>query len=410
MADDPAAVDLHHPPAVDPELLDVLDRLADRRAAVAPFDIGFPAATDIDYTPLTSRLAGRLLNNLGDPTVEGLYPHHTKRQEREAIGILGDLLHAPAQDRWGYIAGGASEGTEYALLVARSLYPDAIAYHSAACHDSVPGAIHRLGMRSVTIRVDAVDEIDYDDLAAQIDRRRDRPAVVVANAGTPMREAVDDVRHISAVLDQLAVRRRFVHVDAALAGLPLATVSPRLRPGFDFDDGADSVVLSGHKFPGTPLPCAAVIVRDSRRRALLATPTYTGSPNATVACSRSGLAVLAFWFALKLLGVDGLRRRAAASRDVAAYAHQRLVDIGWDAHRHPLGFTVCFPDPRLPRWPLAAIGGWSHLIAMPGVTREHVDAFLADALAHHINGATTAVPRQRTVRPVDFTAPIPVLA
>jgi hypothetical protein len=32
----------------------------------------------------------------------------------------------------------------------------------------------------------------------------------------------------------------------------------------------------------------------------------------------------------------------------------------------------------LARWPLASTDGWSHIICMPGVTRDHIDRFVAD--------------------------------
>ena len=56
-------------------------------------------------------------------------------------------------------------------------------------------------MTAVAVRADEHGEIDYQDLAAQVDQRRDRPAIIVANIGTAMSEAVDDVRRITQVLD-----------------------------------------------------------------------------------------------------------------------------------------------------------------------------------------------------------------
>ena len=96
-----------------------------------------------------------------------------------------------------------------------------------AAHYSVGKAVdllrHAVRRRSAPTRT---GEMDYDDLADQLDRHRDRPAIVVATIGTTMTEAVDDVRRISGVLDAPAHRRRFVHADAALAGIPLALLDP----------------------------------------------------------------------------------------------------------------------------------------------------------------------------------------
>ncbi|HYN92793.1 MAG TPA: histidine decarboxylase [Pilimelia sp.] len=376
-----------------------LDALNARLEAVSWFNIGFPAAGDLDFRPLTGYF-GELLNNLGDPFIDGAYPRHTKDMEREVVELVADLLRAPADDRWGYVAGGASEGIAYALRLARTRYPDGIVYHSAAAHHSVANAVHLLGMRSVVVRADAHGELDYADLATVVGQRRDRPAVVVANIGSPADEAVDDVRRITAELDGLAVRRRWIHADAALSGIPLALLDPEGRPGFDFADGADSVDVSGHKFLGTPLPCAVVVVRASQHRAHARNATYTGSPDTTVTNSRPGHAALLLWWAMMRYGMDTHRARAAAARDLAEYAHQRLIETGWPAHRHPHAFTVALRTPPkavTDTWTLAHHGDRSHLICMPGVRQAQIDAFVADlqaatspAAGRHAVGRTAA--------------------
>jgi histidine decarboxylase len=276
------------------------------------------------------------------------------------------------------------------LHLARRLHPDGVVYHSATAHYSVPKAIDLLAMPSIAIRVDEAGHLDYDDLSAQLDRHRDRPAIVVATIGTTMTEAVDDVRRIDQILDSLAIRRRFVHADAALAGIPLALLDPTKRPGFDFADGADSVVVSGHKFIGSPFPCGVVVVRASDRMRLTRGAAYTGSPDTTVSGSRSGHAPLLLWYAIRRNGVDGLRARADRSRELAAYAHRRLIDIGWDAYRNEHAFTVVLATPPTPvtdRWVLASSGGRSHIVCMPGISRTQIDQFVAD-----LHAATTRAP------------------
>ena len=87
------------PPAdsttVDPQTQAELDQLHAALLAAQATNIGFPAATDIDVRPLVPFL-DMMLNNLGDPNVEGDYPHHTKAQEREAVDAIAGLLRAPA--------------------------------------------------------------------------------------------------------------------------------------------------------------------------------------------------------------------------------------------------------------------------------------------------------------------------
>jgi histidine decarboxylase len=376
---------------VDSPVAARLAELAFRLDADRPATMGFPGSHDIDWSPLAPIFSRCLLNNLGDPYVDGLYPWHVKDFEREAVDLLADLFRAPADDRWGYVTGGATEGTLYGLWLARRLHPGGVVYHSTASHPSVAKAVDVLGVRSVVLRTDEHGEVDYQDLAEQVGRLRHRPAVVVANVGTTMSESTDDVRQILRVLDSVPIPavRRFVLADAALSGIPLALLDPGERPGFDLHDGADAVVVSGHKFLATPMPCAAVVVKASTV-AHAPIVAYTGSPDTTISSSRNGHAALAFWYALTVCGRDGLATRARQSQELAAYLHRRLTELRWPADRRPHAMTVTLAAPSPPlrsRWRLTSHEGRSHIVCAPGVTRQLLDEFL-DALARDDRTAT----------------------
>jgi len=341
--------------------------------------IGFPGATDFDYSALAP-FFGYLLNNVGDPEVGSLFRSHTKDLETEVVTFFADLFGAPDDDRWGYVTSGGTESNLYALHVARSLYPDALVYCSEATHYSNLKAVDLLAMRAVTVPADGCGEIDYAALGRAALRNRDRPAVVVANVGTTFTEAVDDVSRIRTVLRAAGVHRHFVHSDAALSGIPLALLDE--RPGFDLADGADSIAVSGHKFVGSPFPCGVVITRRSANEHLGRPVVHTRSPDTTISGSRSGHAPLLLWYAIRQHGLDGLRRRAEEARDLAAYTAEKLAALGWPAWRNPYAFTVVVRTPSASlarRWMLADGGdGWSHIVCMPGVTRDHIDRFLSD--------------------------------
>jgi histidine decarboxylase len=392
----PAAFADPHPDDPVTATLEALRRrLVDDRST----NIGFPSTFDFDYTALYP-FFGLLMNNVGDPYASSAFPANCKDLERDVVEWAADLLHAPAEDRWGYVTTGGSEGNLYALHLARNVLPRAVVYYADSAHYSVDKAIQLLDMTSVRIRADQWGQIDYDDLTAQIDRRRDRPAVVVATVGTTMTEAVNDVRRINTILDTLAVRERFIHADAALSGIPLATIAPDGRPGFDLGDGADSVAVSGHKFLGSPFPCGIVIVKASHRNRIARDVTYLASPDATITGSRSGHAALVLWYAIQRWGIVGLRERAEHARLVAAYAKKRLDDIGWPSFRHEHALTVVLKVPAdqvRRKWTLATAGEWSHLIAMPGITTHTIDALIEDILSSTVehNAAIRAIPHPR---------------
>jgi histidine decarboxylase len=372
-----------------------LEALAIRLNRARPITIGYPGAVDFDYSPLSPFFAHHLLNNVGDPTVDGAGANHTKAMEREVVATVADLLRAPRDDRWGYVTSGATEGNLCALYIARRTRPDAVVYHSDAAHYSVPKSVDLLAMPAEVVQTNRRGEMDYADLRAKVQAHGGRPAVVVANAGTTMTEAIDDVWRIGGVLDDLEVSQRFIHVDAALAGLPLALLGPFVdRPGFDFADGADSMIVSGHKFVGSPLPCGVVVVRSRHDISARTLVPYIGATDTTISGSRSGHTSLLLWYALRQYGIDGLRQRADRCRRLAEYTHAKLTELGWEAYRNPYAFTVVLrtpPPPVMARWVLASADGWSHIVCMPGVSPRQIDAFVSD-LRGAVSGETVRRP------------------
>lgn len=363
------------------------------------YDIGFPGAKDFDYSELSELLSRRLLNNYGDVYVEGAGGNHTKDVERAVVDWVADLFRSPRDDRWGTMTSCGSIANLSALRLARKAYGgDVIVFYSAAAHHSVGKAIDILGLRSVRIRADAKGRMDLFDLTAQLTRHRDSAVVVVATAGTTMTEAVDDVRAIRSTLNVLAMRG-WVHVDAALAGIPLALLPPGARPGLDFVDGADSIMVSGHKFLGSPSPCAVLVARASDVARISRPVAYTATADTTVEGSRSGQTPLFLLESIRRHGIDGHRARAEAARALAARTVEMLAAIGWEAWRHEHAFTVVLrtPPPAVTaKWVLASEAGWSHVITMPGIGAEQMDEFVADVAAAMTGGrAAVNVPRQR---------------
>ncbi|MFD6757391.1 histidine decarboxylase [Micromonospora gifhornensis] len=382
-----AAADLSR---VEIDVPAVLQQLVDRADAAAATSIGFPGAVDLDYTEVVARMGNRLWNNIGDPATDPGGAAHTKTLERAVVAWVAETLAMPADDRWGYVTSGGTEGNLAALHAAHRRRPRAVVYHSTAAHYSIGKILDIIGARAVVIKADSDGEMDYTHLAAQIRRRPTRPAIVVATAGTTMTEAVDDTIRISDIL-AAHTPGGHLHVDAALSGIPLA-LDGRLR--LDGSSGIGSIAVSGHKFFGVPTPCGVVLIRDHVR-----TPsrhiTYTDTVDTTISGSRCGLSAALLWHAIATYGREGHRWRVSESRRLAAYAVDRLTAAGWPAWRHPHAFTVVLPTPPEPvrrKWLIATDGEISHVICMPGVTRRQIDAFVADIAT---TSPTAAIPRPR---------------
>mgnify|MGYP001813756507 FL=1 len=257
--------------------------------------------------------------------------------------------------------------------------PDGIVYFSQDSHYSVGKNLHFLNMRHIMIRSQPNGEMDYDDLRETLKIRRDAPPIIFANIGTTMKEARDDICLIRGILDELAIENRYIHCDAALSGGYAAFLDP--PPSWSFEDGADSIAISGHKFLGSPVPCGIVLARKGHVERIGHSVAYIGSVDTTISGSRNGFTPLVLWYAIRSLGIEGMKKRTDHSLATAAYAEEQLRQAGIEAWRNPQALTVVFPAPTADireKWQLASAGGQSHLICMPHVSRQQVDELIED--------------------------------
>jgi histidine decarboxylase len=355
-----------------------LEEFLRRLREAAALEIGYPVAFDFDYSDLFPFLSFSL-NNAGDPFMPMTYLLNSHEFEQEVVAFFAKMARAPEDRWWGYVTNGSTEGNLYGLYLARELLPDGIAYFSQDSHYSVGKNLHFLNMRHIMIRAQPNGEMDYEDLAETLRIRRDAPPIIFANIGTTMKEARDDIARIRSILDDLAIENRYIHCDAALCGGYAAFLDP--RPAWDFEDGADSIAISGHKFIGSPIPCGIVLARAGHVERIGHSVAYIGSVDTTISGSRNGFTPLLLWHAIRSLGVEGLQRRIRDSLATAAYAEKRFRETGVEAWRNPQALTVVFPQPPpsvCEKWQLATAAGHSHIICMPHVRREQIDELIAD--------------------------------
>jgi histidine decarboxylase len=360
---------------------DRLNQLLEDLAHYRETELGYPVAFDIDIKPLVPFL-GYSLNNVGDPWHEAHYRINSREFEREVLEFFAQLTRAPEGDWWGYVTNGGTEGNLYGMYLAREVFPDGIVYFSRDSHYSVAKNLHFLGMRNIMIRSQPNGEMDYDDLRETIRIRRDAPPIIFANIGTTMTEGRDDIRLIQSILDEMAIEKRYIHSDAALCGGYAAFLDP--PPAWNFADGADSISISGHKFFAMPIPCGIVLARKRFVERVGQSVAYIGTRDTTISGSRTGFTVLGLWYAIHTLGIDGMKARLDKSIELARYAERRFREAGIDAKRNKNALTVVFPTPVeavCDKWQLATAGEISHIVCMPHLRKEQIDALLDDILA-----------------------------
>ncbi len=364
----------------DTQTQERLDALLHDFDALGAGFVGYPCNQDFDYSALLPFLS-YCANNVGDPFHDSNFRSNTHEMEREVVHIFADLMRLPRDQAWGYVTSGGTEGNMYGLYIGRETYPNGVVYFSQDTHYSVVKILRVLKARNIMIKSQDNGEMDYDDLRETIRINRDAPVILVANVGTTMKGAVDDVGRMREILDDLAITNYYIHADAALSGMILPFVEEPQPYGFDA--GFDSVAISGHKMIGSPLPCGIALTRSEYVVRIARSIEYVGVLDTTLTGSRNAITPLMMWYALRQHGLDGFREIVSGCLAVADYAVARFNDSGIPAWRNRNSVTVVFPKPSddvVRKWQLAPYEGIAHLITMPHVTRETIDQVVDDCL------------------------------
>ena len=357
-----------------------LDILLEDIEALSSEQVGYPCNHDFDYSELWPFLQYSA-NNVGDPFHDSNFRVNTHEIERDVINTFADMMHLEQSEAWGYVTSGGTEGNMYGLYMGREIYPDGVVYFSQDTHYSVVKILRLLKARNIMIRSQANGEIDYDDLYESIRINRDVPVIFMANIGTTMKGAIDDVSKVRAILSDLAVTNSYIHADAALSGMILPFVEEPQPYGFDA--GFDSVAISGHKMIGSPLPCGVALTRREYVARVARSIEYVGVLDTTLTGSRNAITPLIIWYALEKHGLDGFKRIVNECLDKAEYAVTRFRDSGIPAWRNKNSVTVVFPKPSaqvIRKWQLAPYEDIAHMLTMPHITRETIDAVVDDCL------------------------------
>ena len=357
-----------------------LDALLRDFEALKSHLVGYPCNQDFDYSALLPFLSYSA-NNVGDPFHDSNFRSNTHEMEREVVGQFADMMRLPRDEAWGYVTSGGTEGNMYGLYIGRETFPDGIVYFSQDTHYSVVKILRVLKARNIMIKSMDNGEIDYEDLHESIRINRDAPVIFMANIGTTMKGAVDDVSKVRDILDDLAITNYYIHADAALSGMILPFVDDP-QP-FGFDAGFDSVAVSGHKMIGSPMPCGVALTRRDYVGRIARSIEYVGVLDTTLTGSRNAITPLMMWYAFQQHGLDGFREIVGECLNVAEYAVARFNDSGIPSWRNRNSVTVVFPRPSdevVRKWQLAPYEDIAHLITMPHVTRDTIDMVVDDCL------------------------------
>lgn len=282
--------------------------------------------------------------------------------------------------------------------IAQQLLTPTVFYSKNHTHYSIPkiAEILRLNIKPVLSNDDGSINLDEfkKELLFHTNANPHSPVVVIANIGTTITGAIDNVLSIKRILDSSKVKPTYsIHLDGALTGFVMPIIKPfgdQIQNYFD-DLGVNTLAVSAHKYPGLSQPCGIVLARreffekafEKSERSI----EYVGNINdVTITGSRSGLNVLMFYNALHTLGLhkDNTKLTEFVSENIetAKYLASELRKLYGDAavtHLHH--FNVSFPKPSMKmakKYQLMLVQDRATICVLTNINQKLIDQFIAD--------------------------------
>ncbi|AIK95615.1 aminotransferase class V-fold PLP-dependent enzyme [Candidatus Odyssella acanthamoebae] len=280
------------------------------------------------------------------------------------------------------------------------LYPS-IFFTETHTHYSILKIAQQLGLVCKPVKAQEDGSMDIASLTDMLKEHKAKnsynPVIVVANAGTTVLGAIDDIPAINTALRQTLTSpcTYTIHMDGALNGVTL----PLLKPFEEVDDyfqsiGVHTIAISGHKFLGTQAICGMILTTQEFLEHAFPLKThiidYIGNiVDITSSGCRSGLNIMLLHNAMCSLGLhqrDYSKLRSLVKRNLenARYLSQKLKallgdkEVLWQEGR----FNVLFkrPSPRLiVKYNLMpAFADHVAACVLQNVTRSLIDKFIDD--------------------------------
>lgn len=326
--------------------------------------------------PAARRAAERFLaTNPGDPAS---YPA-VADLEAEAIEYLGEI--AGLDDPHGYITSGGTEANIQAVRAARNLAGGRSESTNVVAPESAHFGVRKAaGLLDVELRLVPTvgGKADLEAVESAVDNRT---ALVVGVAGTTEYGRVDPISDLAEIARSVDAR---IHVDAAWGGFLL----PFTDHEWDFaGKKIDSMTIDPHKMGRAAIPAGGFLVRDRAMLDALAveTPYLESASQASLTGTRSGAGVASTVAACEALWPEGYREQYERARKNATWLAEELSGRGFAVVEPKLPIVAAeipgelFDALRSAGWRISRTGrGELRVVCMPHVTREILEAFLAD--------------------------------
>ncbi len=299
------------------------------------------------------------------------YDQSASAVEKQVLGWLKGLMGFP-EAASGLLVSGGTAANLNGLMAARAAMagwdvreeglhggPPMTVYGSSETHSWAAKACDAMGMGRKAFRKAPVDgdfRLDLEACRAMIIADRDaglRPIVIIGNAGTVNTAAIDDLKGVRNLADELGL---WFHVDGAFGSLAAWSSSRSLVADQEL---ADSLAFDLHKWGYMPYEVGVALTRDADAQLRAFQPTagsaaYLQSSSKGIAAGTTyfadrgmqlsrGFRALKVWMSIKEQGIARIGAAIQANIDQARHLGGLVT-----AHRHlellaPVSLnTVCF--------------------------------------------------------------------
>ena len=330
------------------EVMALLDRL--HRLDADPWSGRMFTHTYDPGLPEVREAAGRAFEFYRDKTMLDftVYPSIVT-MEKELIGFLGRLFHAPE----GYSGSFTYGGTESIILAALAAREEwrrrggvgrGKIVMPATGHPAFAKAAYLLGLEVERVPVDP--ETMEADPAALAERVDSDTVMVVASAVNYPFGSLDPV---PAIAEELGAGEHWLHVDACIGGMVLAfarEAGEEVEP-FDFRvERVRSLSVDMHKYGYSPKGASTALFREAsdRRPTVFVDAAWPGYPlvNEAILSTRSAAPLAAAWAVARLLGREGYRVLAGMVLEARRRIQRGLERMGFRVLGKPRAGILAF--------------------------------------------------------------------
>lgn len=286
--------------------------------------------------------------------------------------------------------------TEKKDIVQQLLTPT-VFFTNKHTHYSIPkiAEILRFNIKPIASVEDGAMDLDNfkKELIFHLGAHPHSPVVVIANIGTTITGAIDNVPGIRKIIEEMNPKPLYsIHLDGALTGFVMPIIKPFGDVKNYFEEiGVNTIAFSAHKYPGLSQPAGIILARkhffDTAFSKSERSIDYVGNIlDVTITGSRSGLNVLMFYNALRALGLhknnDKLTKMVNDNMQTAIYLRDELIKIyGADKVQYPHHFNVMFPRPSAEmakKYQLMLTGDNATICVLTNVSKRLIDEFIND--------------------------------